>query len=179
MDKYYYLVSQLPTLFFDKESPFTIEWFLEECKKWLSAKDYKKLIDIDLRDTQLNKKDSRLRRNYKLFEYHFRCDLASWRESVRKGEDFKPKNFPAELVREGNPLEIEKNLLRYRWNYLNGLEQDHHFDFDLLIIYYLRLQLLQNLNRFDKEKGMEKFKEFSNPEIQISRTEDMIQPENQ
>jgi hypothetical protein len=63
--------------------------------------------------------------------------------------------FPVSLVKEGNPLEAEKKLLLYRWNYLSRIEADHHFDFEMLVIYYYKLQILAHLQIFNKDKGLE------------------------
>ena len=98
---------------------------------------------------------------YKEFEYQFRNDLALWRKSLRTGQEYKPTSFPPSLVKEGNPLEIERRLLNRKWDYIEGLEQDHHFDLEFLILYYLKLQILHRLSVFNKEKGMETFQNIS------------------
>ena len=111
-------------------------------------------------DTSDNKKDPPLWREYKKFELQFRSDLALWRESIREGEEIKTTCFPVSMVKEGNPLEVEKRLLVHRWHFLEGMEKEHHFDFGFLIIYFLKLQILQKLSVFNKEKGVEVFKDI-------------------
>ena len=158
MDKHYYLISQLPTLFYDKETSMTIEIFLGEAKKWLSARDYRTLSGIALFDTSSDKMGPRLWQKYRKFEYFFRSDLSSWRKSLREGEKVKSLSFPVSIVKEGNPLKVEKKLLEYRWNFLEEKEKEHDFDLEFLIIYFLKLQILQRLSLFNKEKGTEVFK---------------------
>ena len=36
MDKYYFLIAELPTLFFGKEPAITVEYFLAEAEKWMN-----------------------------------------------------------------------------------------------------------------------------------------------
>ncbi len=161
MDKYYYIVSQLPMLFFDKETFMTIEYFLQESAKWLSSKDYEVLSRIDINDISLEKMGPKLWLQYREFEYEFRNDLALWRKSSQVGQEYKPNSFALTLVKEGNPLEVEKRLLKRRWDFIEALEQGHHFDLEFIILYYLKLQILQRLFQFNKEKGMITFQNIS------------------
>ena len=62
-----------------------------------------------------------------------------------------------DIVRKGNPLEIEKKLLHLRWMVVDSMELMHHFDFEYLILYFIRLQILGRLCSFDKEKGLDTF----------------------
>ena len=157
MDKHYYLISQLPTLFYDRETSMTIELFLEEAEKWLRARDYRTLSGIELFDTSSDKMGPRLWRKYRKFETVFRNDLSLWRKSLREGKKVKSLSFPVSIVKEGNPLEVEKRLLEYRWNFLEEMEREHYFDLEFLIIYFLKLQILRRLSVFNKEKGKEIF----------------------
>lgn len=161
MDKYYYIVSQLPLLFYDKETFMTIEYFLQESAKWLSSKDYEVLCQVNIDDISLEKMGPKLWQQYREFEYQFRYDLALWRKSLREGQEYKPTSFPPSLVKEGNPLEVERRLLKRRWDFIEAIEQDHHFDLEFIILYYLKLQILQRLFQFNKEKGMITFQNVS------------------
>jgi len=156
MDKHYYLISQLPMLFFDQISFMTVESFLKEAEKWLSSRDFERLSKVDINATSLGKRGQRVWRKYQAFEFGFRSALAAWRKSLREGEEIKP-DFPLSMVKEGNPLEVEKKLLRWRWDFIEEMEREHHFDLEFLILYFLKLQILHRLSQFRKEKGMEKF----------------------
>jgi len=125
MDRYYYVIAQLPMLSFDKPSPMTIEHFLDETKKWLSSRDYSILSAIELDETDNSRRGSATLRMVRQFEYHFRRDLALWRQSQKKDGEYKPETFNLSLVQEGNPLEIEKKILRWRWDYIDSIEKDH------------------------------------------------------
>jgi hypothetical protein len=160
MDKYYYIIAQLPMLFFDKESFMTIDIFLNELKKWLNPGDFQKFLQIELFDTNIKKNDPRILREYKQFESDFRNELALWRKSQKEGYEYKTSIFSAALVKEGNPFEIEKKILKRRWDFLEENEKEHHFDLSYLILYYLKLQILFKLSIFNNKKGLERFQEI-------------------
>ena len=157
MDRYYYLISQLPTLYFDKPTFMTIESFLRESRKWLSRRDYIILSRIKFIDTELDKKGPRLWKEYRAFESRFRNEIARWRKAQREEQGYKPATFSVNMLKEGNPLEIERKLLFHRWELIEEKEKMHHFDLGFLILYYLKLQILQRLSLFDKKKGQDVF----------------------
>ena len=157
MDKYYYMVSQLPMLQFDKEPAIDGEKFLEEAEKWLSGRDYRVLSQIDMREARVSRTGPACWRAYRVFEQRFRNDLAMWRRSTRGGDEVRFLSFPLSLVREGDPLEVEKKLLKHRWDFVDAMEGEHHFDLEFLILYAIKLQILERLSRFNKEKGAEIF----------------------
>lgn len=174
MDKYYYIIAQLPTLYFDRESFLTTETFLREAKKWMRLREYRFLSSIDMFDTSLNKRDSRMWREYKKRESLFRDDLAGWRRSRREGKEIKKAGFPVSLVKEGNPLEVEKKLLKYRWEYIEELEKAHHFDLEFLILYFLKLQILQRLSLFEVEKGKERYQNVVTADYRAQGSEEGV-----
>jgi len=63
----------------------------------------------------------------------------------------------ADVVTEGNPLDKEIKLMRTRWEFLDNLSVGRYFDLGALIIYYLKLQILERKDSFNKEKGREVF----------------------
>lgn len=157
MDRYYYLVAQLPALDFEKKSSMTMEYFLEQAEKWMNKNNFKKLRKIDLEDTSLKKKNFKSYRDFQKFEYRFRKELADYRKSILQDKERKKFSFPQELIKEGDPLSIEKKILRYKWDFINDLAKQHDFDIDAVILYYLKLQIKKKLSAFNKEKGSEIF----------------------
>jgi len=165
MDKYYYLVAQLPLLFFDKEPALSREDFLDEARKWLNRADYRLLARVNINDPQIGPEDHATLVQYKTFEIQLREELLNYRQARDENMEYKFTLFPANVVKEGNPLEVEKKLLRLRWEQLAALEFGHHFDLGFLIIYHLRLQIWQRLDSFDKEIGMQKFNQYTEVEL--------------
>ncbi len=165
MDKYYYVVAQLPLLAFDRETYMTTEMFLEEAEKWLSPADYVILSQARYDATNLTTKAPRLLKQYVEWEYRFRTDLAKWRKALREGQDYKPEYFSASMMKENDPLDVEKALLKRRWAYIEEVEPDHHFDLEFLILYFFKLQILEKLSLYNKEKGLEIFQKISKVDI--------------
>lgn len=160
MDKYYYLIAELPTLFFGKEPGISVEKFLEEAQNWMDAKDYQVLSQVDMNDFDAKKKVNLVYDGYKFFENKIRADIALWREAQKRDQEYKPSNFPVSMIKEGNPLEIEIRFMEMRWQFIDELEREHHFDLGFLILYYLKLQILRRYFIFNKEQGFKKFQKL-------------------
>lgn len=165
MDKYYYVVAQLPLLFWDKEPTITSDAFLDEAEKWLSSKDYAILSNARYDATDIGIRSPKLLKDYVEHEYTFRTELAAWRKAQRDGVDFKPESFNVSLIKDGNPLQVETALLQRRWDMISAVEPDHHFDLEFLILYFFKLQILEKLSLYNKEKGLEIFQKISKVEI--------------
>ena len=165
MDKYYYVVAQLPLLFYDKEPTITSDDFLKEAEKWLSSRDYATLSQARYDSTDTGIARPKLLKEYIAQEFRFRTELAAWRRAQKEGVDYKPETFSVSLIKEGNPLEVEKALLKRRWDMISQVEPDHHFDLEFLILYFFKLQILEKLSLYNKEKGLEIFQKISKVEI--------------
>ncbi|MDD3806653.1 MAG: DUF2764 family protein [Candidatus Marinimicrobia bacterium] len=160
MDKYYYLASQIPFLKPDMDSPPTLKWFLDEARKWMSPADYLKVASVSIRHYQKVPYKTWAAVNYAEFEKSLRQEIAEYRKAQKEGYEYRLKGFPQSLVKEGNPLDIERKLILERWAYLEELEFGHYSDVDFLVITALKIQLLDRLKTFDKEKGMKIFEEI-------------------
>ena len=149
MDKYYYFVSQLPLLIFGQESYIDKERFLDEAKKWLSDKDFSTISGVSLNDFYPRDGDNEVLAKYKNFERNLREEIASFRKNESHG---RATSLNLNL-NEGTPLEIERTLLHLRWEFIESLEEGHFFDLEILILHFLKLQALERLLTFDREKG--------------------------
>ena len=157
MDKYFYLVSQLPLLFFNEKPILSTGAFLLETKKWLPEKDFAILCSATLRNPKQTVNSPDIIIDYKDFDQMLVVDLVKWRESKQTGQRFEPLSFPISTVTEGDPLEVEIKLLRVRWDFLVGMEADHHFNLECLVIYFLKLQVVEKIMIFNDEVGRENF----------------------
>jgi len=160
MDKYYYVVAQLPLLYFDKETTMTTQMFLAEADS-----DYEMLRQARFDAIGLKDRKNDLLRRYVAWESQFRIELSAWRKAARDSLDYKPESFSLSLVKEGNPLQIEMAMLKRRWDFIEQLEPDHHFDLEFLILYFFKLQILEQAALYNKEKGLEMFQKISKVEI--------------
>lgn len=156
MDKYYYLIAQLPFLEFGKKTELSKEDFLQEAKKWLSEKDFSELIKSDIEVLEVKAKNLFLK-NYKKFELGLRKELAGQRKKNQDSQSGQAQEFLNKHLLEGNPLEVEKKLLFYRWQKVEEEEIDFAFSLEAVIAYFLKLQILEKVVEFDREKGIKIF----------------------
>jgi len=160
MDKYYYFVSQLPTLFFGKETDMNIKRFLAEAQKWVHETDYDMLLSVSqAKHSEIKIRNSTLKQYYD-FESQIRSDIGLWRDALRRDLDYKPTSFPVSMLKEGDPHEIEIRLMEKQWTFIDEMEREHHFDIGFLILYFLKLQLLSRYFTFNKEVGLHKFQKL-------------------
>jgi len=161
MDRYYYIATQLPLLKFDSDIDFTQKKLYYEAEKWLGSKDIRILEETNINNTDISSSDPGITAQYKKFETKLRTDLVDWRKAKKENYEHKTTLVPLTLLKENNPLEIEIELLRLRWNYLEELGLEHYFDLEFLIVFNYKLQILERLKSFDKEKGVENFKQYT------------------
>ena len=161
MDKYYYFASELPLLSFDQKTHVNKEGFLEEAKKWLSPGDFRVLYNVDANNYQLRKGDSGVLQSYKVFEETLRQDLAFTRGLEQTKIKSEPSQIFSQQDLEGTPLEVERRFLLLRWNFIEEKAQDHYSDLEFFILYFLKLQILERLFTFNKEKGTVVFDSLS------------------
>ena len=152
-DKYYYLIASLPYLNFNDKMPITEEEFLSECEKWLSEEDFMTIKRVSISDFKINTKDSPVLKKWKEFDFDLRERAAQARKMFLAEAHEKLPPRVKEIFREKNPLEIEKLYELRRWDFIEEAEFGHYFDIGILILYYLKLQILGRLETFDKEKG--------------------------
>ena len=158
MDKYYYLASQLPFLKFNERVHLGRESFLVEARKWLSDRDFNLLSQVDLNDFYPKPAEPQILREYKKFEHSLRQEISLTRgvkEVLESGEILKP------YLLEGSPLDIERKLLKLRWDFIEEKEEGNYFNLEFLVLFFLKLQILERLFIFDKDKGRAAFDKLS------------------
>lgn len=165
MDKHYYFVSQLPSLFFDVEAGISLEAFFAEGEKWLSDWELDILSRVSTDDTEAVEGDPDVLQGFRAFEFNMRTDLALWRRTRGTDQEYRPSGFPVSIVRDGTPLEAERELLKLRWNYIENEAPAHHYDLEFLILYCLKLQILRRLFSFNKEEGLKTFQTLCEVEV--------------
>jgi len=164
MAGYYYLISSLPMLMFDETAPLNVEEFNAACSDKISENDLEILNKLGLvpEDGRIFSENSAAER-WRRWEVCLRNRIAAHR--VPHGKDIheylqEEKGCFGEIdsgVQEAfgikNPLEREKYFDRMRWSALDDFESGHHFDFDKLCIYKLKLLLLAKWNERQVEQG--------------------------
>ena len=161
LNKYYYLIASLEYLEFDKAPPVTQSEFLSECRKWLDPDDFQKLAEVNINNIGISPRDPAIIKEWKAFDFTLREDLGGVREMRKKSlHETIPSRF-LDLFEEPTPLLMEKRLAKKRWNFIEEKEFGYHFDTNTLILYFLKLQILERLSRFEKEKGKTRFEHLS------------------
>ncbi len=159
-NKYYYLVSSLSSLQFSDAYSMDKEDFLDQSQKWLSVKDLEALSKVDINFFDEDNRDPEVLRYWKEHERSLRLLLVNFRKARKESLDSKMPDELKEILSKKNPYIIERELLKLRWDFLDQLEYKYHFDINVLIIYFLKLQIKTRLNIFNKEKGMETFEKL-------------------
>lgn len=166
MDKYYYFVSQLPSLQFNQKAQIDRAAFLEEAEKWLTESEFKVISQIDIDDFFETNAEPLVLAEYKSFEKVLRSEIALWRKAKKENKSYQPKaeigKFVSNLAISGqSPLEAEINLLKFRWRFIQERVPEHNFDLASLILYFLKLQILERMFSFDKVKGTTRFDQLA------------------
>ncbi len=171
MSRYYYTVASLPMLFYDGDLPMSRSTFLEMCAIELTDNDYRLMEKTSLSDfSGVHQSASNALEAWRTWEGSLRNELAGLRSQtkgweaekyVREGsEAFGVEQTAREATGTDSPLAGEDVLNKARWSFLDGLEVGHHFDMEKLVIYFLKLQILERKASFNKEKGLGKFEEL-------------------
>lgn len=164
-NSYYYFAASLPNLQFGMKPPMSCENFLEDCQRLLSDQDFsdafkamKGNADIEVRNELLKK--------YVSFEHNF-CNEVVWMrasrfhknpiEHIRGERTIEP--FIIDVLTQAskidNLLEAETFIDQARWGTLDELVQGHHFDFEFILVYGLKLEILERHQEIQSSKGSE------------------------
>jgi len=162
---YTYLISSLPGLNIFSRPPFSLKDFFAKCKNLIPENDFEILYAaVDQESYSLGGHSSNSLKQWADFEVTLRNELVRARASRKKIDPSKflrlPDSPQAQIVhvamaayRSVSILESEKILDQARWNFLDGLILGHYFDFEYLLVYGLKLKILE---RWDKIQSADK-----------------------
>jgi len=170
LSQYYFTVASLPNLSYETEPSVSYEDFMDLCQNTLEDAEYSILSSVHLDGLLPDGITNKVLQNWSLFEQSLRNELAKLR-GPDLGIDYEKytKEFLYKIgtqaiarnaIKEENPLKAEEYLNRERWIFLEELEVGHFFDLEKLIVYSIRLQLLERKKFFSMEKGKEHFQEM-------------------
>lgn len=159
---YIYLISSLPLLNFSAKPPFSLEDFFSRCKNLIPEKEFEILCSVCQQASYFLATQSRESlKQWANFEIALRNELVRARASRKKTDPLKflrlPDSPQVELshlamaaYRSISILEAEKILDQARWNFLETLSFSHYFDFDQLLVYGLKLKILERWDKIQK-----------------------------
>ncbi len=181
LTQYYYLVASLPLLLRDDTPPFSSQSWLDSCREQVSADDHALLARIAISVPDARPGDHKLWQAYSAWESALRNELAEQR-SQRLGLSAVPflRHAPyytgmavavKDALGSGNPKAVEAALDRLRWLYLEELEAGTQFDLGRLIVYRLKLMLLERKGQLRPETGRASFDQIYKQVLENAATE--------
>jgi len=165
MPAYYtYLISSLPTLNFSTKMPFGLEDLFIKCKDLIPETEIQLLRNICCQCQDvfcLPEAAEGSLEKWVNFEVALRNELVRARAARKKIDPLKfirlpdhPEAHISHLAlaayRSTLILEAEKILDQQRWDFLEALSFGHYFDFDYLLIYALKLKILERWEKIQK-----------------------------
>ena len=159
MGSYYYLIAGLPELRADGDMPITYSEFLTSCDSIVSDEDLETLKNLTL-----SSKKGPLVKEWAEF-YGMLTGELNYQRSLNLGRSYSSAyekdgavaQVVASALAARNPLEAERILLDYEFQYLDLLVGPHMFDDYALFGYAIKLRLLERLTCFEKDKGKAEF----------------------
>ncbi|RKY32217.1 MAG: hypothetical protein DRP74_03040 [Candidatus Omnitrophota bacterium] len=161
---YTYLIASLPMLHFGATPPFSFNKFIEICQDKI-AQDDTEILKLTAQSYAYSGNQATLK-EWRDFETALRNELVKIRAGRRhidpakylRGEGYvEPiiSRIALNACRNPSVLDQEKSLDLQRWRKLDELEAGHYFDSDFLIVYALKLQIME---RWEKIKRADAFK---------------------
>ena len=167
---YCFTVASLPSLSFTEPPPLSSEDFLSKCEIELSLSDHHVLKLASLLPKRSQKTIPQVLKKWYEWEQNIRNELVRLRagkmgkdaRAYIRGEssEYSALFLAHEIFNADSPLSAQDMLDHARWKYLEELELGHYFDLEKLIIYYLKLQILEQRSLFNKEEGQKRVEEL-------------------
>jgi len=164
-ERYYYLIATLPMLEFGAKAPLSYDDFLLRCKEQLVPADMEIVERAETSPCEDINERCYLLKEWKRFDKDLRNEIARARAN-KKGKDparyIRGEGYPNPFmtglaqwaVNQASPLEPELRLDRARWEKLEEIGRYHYFDVGFLVIYALKLQILERWQEIDSGRGM-------------------------
>ncbi|MDP2938667.1 MAG: DUF2764 family protein [Candidatus Omnitrophota bacterium] len=166
---YTYLISSLPSLQFGGKPAFSFQGFLDYCQRLIPESDIQILRKVSISGDYPRQNIQPTLKNWHDFDTQLRNELVKIRASLKhldatkylrqdKFLDSSILHLAINACRNPSILEAEKMLDQERWRALDGFCFGHYFDLDFLIIYALKLLILERwerVNSADKNKVLE------------------------
>lgn len=162
-------------LHFGMKIPFSFEKFISMCYGPISESDIEILKTASAIDEYDYKKPPPIIRKWRTFDRSLRNELVKIRATRKKldpnksmrGDEYTDPSIAhvaLHACRTPSSLEAEKILDQERWRYLDELAMGHYFDIDALIIYAIKLLILERWERIrtlDKTRVLDEMFEIA------------------
>lgn len=156
MPSYYtYLISSLPMLQFGNSPALTLNDFLSRCAELIPQNDVvlvKEALSTDAYALNVSAPATLLK--WKEFDLALRNELVKARALRKKVDparflrrdthfDMNITHIAQAALRQASILEAERHLDLERWKALDEISRGHYFDLDFLLVYGLKLAILE------------------------------------
>jgi hypothetical protein len=169
MGSYVYLISTLPTLHFGLRPVFSFEKFIDYCQRFMAEAEIGILKKASIAGEYNIEASHPMLKKWQEFDTALRNELVKIRASrkhIEPAKYLRRERFPEQSIvhiaisayRSPFLLEAEKILDQERWRALDEFLLGHYFDLDFLIIYCLKLLILERwerINAADKAQAQE------------------------
>ncbi len=162
---YYSLVASLPSLQIGDEPPVSVDQYIEDCSQWLTERETGILKAVLLNEAIAS--PCPLCSSWNNLETQLRNAVAKQR-GQKLGVDFKEYLRPHDgfsgtveaLVNDAftrtDPLELEQELDRARWQLAEELIGENTFGFEKVLAYGIQLKIVERWNSMDVSVGKKK-----------------------
>lgn len=164
-DSYPYLVASLPMLHFLMKPPFSSEGFPGLCSPFIPERDVQVLRSLP-HPGNYDEKNTRgpVIRQWIAFDTALTNELVKMRAArkrlgpgtyLRAADPEEPLSLPGGLaaILSASPQDAEEDLDEIRWKALDELVTGHYFDLEFLIIYALKLRILERWEKIHSADG--------------------------
>lgn len=162
---YYSLVASLPSLQIGDEPPVSVEQYIDNCSQWVTERETGILKAVLLNEPIAS--PCPLCKAWHNLETQLRNAVAKHR-GQKLGIDFKEYLQPHDgfsgtvevLVNDAftrnDPVELEQELDRARWQLADGLVGEDAFGFTKVLAYGIQLKIVERWSSMDVSIGKEK-----------------------
>ncbi len=165
MAKYYYFISSLPMLKMEEDPPFSYQEFLEKAKGLMKGKDYAEILSCS--SSAEGEPHSTLMKKWKDYKVLVESTLVDQRARKLGLDDSRYKlkgkadgvlsDRIQKIVNELDPLQGEREVLSIYFDFLSSIPLQDPFSVETLMIYALKLELLERSRSFSQERGKNEF----------------------
>ncbi len=163
------MMSSLPMLHFGMRPPFSLSKFKELCRGLIPEKDLEVIGFALQKEIRYYKEMPYVLKEWVTFDTTLRNELAKIRAGHRKEDpsrytresghvEISLMHIASNAARNPSLLEAERMLDTERWRKLEELSSGHYFDLEILVIYALKLGILErweNIRSADKTRLIE------------------------
>lgn len=161
MSSMVYLMCSLPSLSFGQVPPLSLDEFNMDAKSQLSAREFRIVDKINIRGADDYSARGSLSRLV-LMLGEVQDDLAEIRNARQQNHQPNLISLP-KTVLSVNPLEREKQVMKWQWEELDSIEAGKIFTLTEVLVYKLKLQILIRLHSFNADKGAAVLASIVNP----------------